>query len=100
MNFYILIGLILAIYFISKFLWGFYIFSKKESLTGAYKIPIKIDGYNSEMICKTSYKGQFHMWDIDYLGEINQSEDIWEELTDQQKICVNLQINFFFDDLR
>ncbi len=72
--------------------------SKIESLNGLHDVPLTMIERDS-VIAIVKYRSQSHSWDIEFVG-VTGGADLWDELTEEQKILTNAEINLFFNSLR
>ncbi len=73
--------------------------SRKERFTGVYDIDIKMLESRDNVTATVAYRGPTNSWDISFIG-VDDEHDIWDELSDTEKVLVNVEINLYFDRMR
>jgi hypothetical protein len=71
---------------------------KMNSLTRLHKIPLRMDRREG-VLAIVNYRCRAHRWDVEFVG-IEGGKDIWKELTDDEKIMTNFEINSYLNHIR
>lgn len=77
-------------------------FKRRKSLSGVYTVPIKLlEGATfPELVAKISYNGDLDTHDIDLLTIPGQTNDVWDQLPNSEKMHVNWEINSYLHKLQ
>jgi hypothetical protein len=99
MNIILIITSLIILYFISKVLAIYFKQTKlrKKSKIYEFKYDAFVDHGLLEVIFK--YNAFLNNWDIIKISKVGKSEDIWNELSETEKILINVRINSFVNDL-
>ena len=77
--------------------WKDYRLSK---LNGDYVVEINVNSViDQTLVAYITYRGDFNMHDINRVVVKGEGIDVWDKLSESQRVRVNYEINSFLNDL-
>lgn len=74
---------------------------RARRVSGRYDVTIQKFGIHpGNLVAKITYHGSSNTHDIDHIGYVGQTRDIWDELTEEDRIHINYEILEFLMEMR
>ena len=99
-SFVSLLIIFLLIYFISQVLIIYFKEKKERKISKIYYLEYCDIQRFGIIDIVANYNGILNSWDIDKISIKNSNKDIWEKMSDDEKISINIFLNLYFNNIR